>query len=153
MAIRVRVVLASAVVGASLVGGVLGVSSSASAATARVQIIDNDGPTPAQGIDHRTGQWGFAPAHITVMKGEPVVFDHQAGNFRPHDVTSISNAGTGSAPVLEAGAKFGSGTAMEDWLRPGSSWTLDTNAVDPGHYPYFCSLHPWMVGTITVLSP
>jgi plastocyanin len=153
MGLRVRLVLASAVVGVALVGGVIGASSSATAATPRVQIIDNDGPTPAQGIDFWTGHWGFEPKHITVLKGEMVTFDHQAGNFRPHNVVSISNAGTAAAPQLEAGAKFSSGTTMDTWLRPGSSWVLDTSTVDPGHYSYFCSLHPWMVASITVLAP
>ena len=32
-----------------------------------------------------------------------------------------------------------------------SAWDLDTGSVDPGHYTFICTLHPWMVGTLTVL--
>ena len=41
--------------------------------------------------------------------------------------------------------------------KPGSSdpapseWMLDTNSLDPGHYTYLCTVHPWMTGTLTVL--
>ena len=149
----IRSLSACAAVGVLTVAGVLGAAARADAATPRVVIYDNDAPPPSQGIDPWTGRWGFEPRHVTVVKGEPVVFDHPAGNFRPHTVVSITNAGSPAEPRLESGARFNSGTAMEAWLRPGGSWTLDTNAVDPGHYGYYCSLHPWMVGSVTVLQP
>ena len=154
MRIRVPLIVASAVIGAAVAGVAVSAPNGATAATPRVQINDNDGPLASQGsIDYWTGHWSFAPQHVTVMKGEAVIFDNPAGNFRPHNVVSISNSGMATAPVLESGAKFTSGLANESWLRPGSTWTLDTNAVDAGHYSYFCSLHPWMVGSITVMQP
>lgn len=54
----------------------------------RVLIVDNNGGfSPGE---PGTGMWGFALAHLNVNKGQTVVFDNPAGNFRPHSVTSIS---------------------------------------------------------------
>ena len=37
---------------------------------------------------------------------------------------------------------------------PGSSFVLDTSTLDAGQYVYYCTIHPWMVGTFTVgLTP
>jgi plastocyanin len=153
MAMRVRFVLVAAVVAAAVAGGSLSASGSASAATPRVLMYDNDGPLPNQGVDFWTGHWSFEPKHVTVLQGEQVVFDNPAGNTRPHNVVSIGSPGQPFPPAMEAGAAFSSGLTRESILRPGSTWTLDTSAVAPGHYGYFCSVHPWMVGSITVLSP
>jgi plastocyanin len=151
MALRVRVLVALALVGLTVAGVALSTPSDAGAATPRVTIIDNDGLTPNMGIDPWTGHWGFAPHHVTVMKGEQVVFDHPASNKRPHNVISIRNGGNALEPQLVSGDRFSSGLAADQRLTPGASWTLDTSTVDPGHYSYYCSLHPWMVGSVTVL--
>jgi plastocyanin len=115
----------------------------------RVTIIDNNGGfTPGEA---GTGMWGFAPNHITVSKGQSIVFDNPAGNFRPHTVTSISVATVDGQRRLESGAKFDSSPTADTRITPGSSWTLETTDLDPGHYSYYCALHPWMVGSITVM--
>jgi plastocyanin len=118
-----------------------------------VVIVDNDGPLPNQGIDLRTGQWGYSPAHTAVRQGEPIVFDNPAGNFRPHNVVSIAAPGQPFPPARETGVPINSGMTRETLLTPGGSWKLETADVAPGHYGYFCTLHPWMVGSITVLPP
>jgi plastocyanin len=153
MAFPVRFLVAAALFGVVAGGVALSPNGEAAASTPRVVMYDNDGPLPSQGgaIDFWTGELEFAPHHIAVMKGEQVVFDNPAGNKRPHNVVSISNSGNAGDPKLDAGAKFTSGLNREAWLSPGASWTLDTSTVDPGHYSYFCSIHPWMVGSITVL--
>jgi plastocyanin len=100
-------------------------------------------------MDPRTGDWEFAPRHIGVMKGEMVTFVSPTGNFRPHDVVSLSRAGNDAA----IGAAFSSGTTSDTYIRPGGQWVLDTSNLDPGHYGYLCTLHPWMNGSITVIAP
>jgi plastocyanin len=35
---------------------------------------------------------------------------------------------------------------------PGNSWSLDTSGLAAGHYGYYCRLHPWMVGSLTVVE-
>lgn len=145
-------VLAPVLVGVAAFGLTLAAAGSeAFASSPRVTIVDNDGPVPRDGLDARTGQWGFAPYNIVVTQGEGVTFVNPDGNFRPHNVVSIFRSGSSAEPVLESGNKFTSGLAMDTWLRPANSWTLDTAGVDPGYYSYYCSLHPWMVGTITIL--
>jgi len=135
-------------------GSAASAPNDAGAATPRVLMVDNDGPLPPQGaVDFWTGNWSFSPQHVTVLKGEAVVFDSPAGNFRPHNVVSIASPGEPFPPAVEVGAGFSSGLTRESIIRPGSSWTLDTNGVAPGHYGYYCTIHPWMVGSITVLQP
>ena len=148
-----RFLVAPALIGLVFVGVGLGAASQANAASPRVYLIDNDGPTPAQGIDARSGDWGFSPMHITVLKGEAITFVSSAANNRPHNVVSFSRAGSASEPTLEVGAKFNSGLAQDTYIRPGNTWVLDTGGVDPGHWGYICTLHPWMVGSITVIAP
>jgi plastocyanin len=114
----------------------------------RVAIVDNNGGF-APG-DPGTGMWGFMPSHVTVSKGQTIVFDNPAGNFRPHSVTSVTVNGPTFDKVLEAGAKFDSSPTREQLLQPGSSFTLDTTMLDAGHYAYYCVIHPWMVASITV---
>jgi plastocyanin len=134
---------------------VLGVSATASAQQPsappqpRVLIVDNNGGfSPGE---TGTGMWGYAPAHLAVQQGQTVVFDNPAGNFRPHSVTSISLNGPVAERRLEAGMKFDSSPTRDELLQPGSSFTLDTAMLEPGHYAYYCFIHPWMVGSLTVM--
>ena len=158
-----RLLAVPLLVGSAVAGVILGATRDASAQSPQVMIVDNDGPLPNDGIDPRTGEWGFSPYHLAVTKGEMVTFTNPAGNRRPHDVVSFSMGGTFQQPTWDVGAKFSSGMTNDTWLRPEgtmrpsgepapSSWVLDTNTLDPGHYTYFCTLHPWMTGTITVLA-
>ena len=156
--------LAVPVVAGSLLAGVaLGASREVRAESPQVMMVDNDGPLPRDGIDPRTGDWGFSPYHLTVTVGDQVTFMNPAGNRRPHDVFSLSASGTPAQVTWEVGARFGSGNSPDTLLRPEgatkpdssepapSTWTLDTGPLGPGHYTYFCTVHPWMTGTITVL--
>ncbi len=162
-----RLLAVPALVGLVRVGVALSAPLAADASTPRVVIVDNDAPTPAQGIDARTADWGFAPYHTTVMQGEVVTFWSPKGNQRSHNVVSFTRVGTSPNFTWDVGAKFSSGLTNESFLRaegtmlPGadpssgtlapSSWDLDTGTLDAGHYTFICTLHPWMVGTLTVL--
>jgi plastocyanin len=150
MRLALRFLVVPVMIGAALVGVSQAGGGVARAANTEVMIKDNDGPTPNQGLDVRTGQWGFEPHVVAVTKGDQVTFNHPAGNFRNHNVISIARTGTSVEPVLESGTKFSSGLPMDTWIRPGNTWVLDTSTVDPGYYSYYCSLHPWMVGSITI---
>ena len=123
----------------------------ASAFSPMVTIIDNDAPTPNQGIDPGQAYWGYGPDIIHVKKGEQVTFLNPASNKRPHSVTSISLGTTPFENGLVAGAKFDSSPTREALVTPGNSWVLDTATVDAGNYAYYCRIHPWMVGQIAVL--
>ena len=151
MRIAARVLVVPALLGLILLAGTgLHAGSGVGAYTPRVVMIDNDGSF--QPGDPGTGLWGFSPAHITVMQGEQIVFDNPASNFRPHTVTSISWSGMAPTRVLESGTQFDSSPTREMLVQVGQSWTLDTTNLGPAHYVYYCTLHPWMVGTFTVTA-
>ena len=125
--------------------------SSAAAFTPSVTIIDNDAPTPNQGIDAGQAFWGYGPDILHVKKGEQVTFVNPPTNKRPHSVTSITPGGPSFENALAAGAKFDSSPTRETLVTPGNSWMLDTSTVDAGNYAYYCRIHPWMVGQLTVM--
>lgn len=137
-----------AVVLLSLLVAVTGArSASVTAYTPRVLMVDNDAPFAPPG-DPGLGLWGFAPAHLSVYQGQPLVFENPAANKRPHTVTSLTWSGPPTARTLELGTLFDSKVLM-----PGETFTLDTTPLTPGQYVYLCTLHPWMVGTVTVEPP
>ena len=70
----------------------------------------------------------FTPMDVTVKAGEAVVWKNADGE--PHTVTSVDGA-------------FRSGAFDE-----GDSYRFVF--AKPGTYKYLCSIHPRMVGTITV---
>jgi plastocyanin len=145
----IRVLAVPALAGL-LAGGVVLVQAIPSeAASPRVLMYDNDGPLPNRGMDARTGEFEFSPRHITVMKGEMVTFVNPAGNMYPHDVVSLTRSGSD----IQVGAAFSSGMTNAEWVRAGNQWVLDTTNLDPNHYGYLCTLHPWMNGSITVVAP
>jgi plastocyanin len=148
----IRTVLAPAALAVVLAGGVAYTAYAQMPAPPfqqRVTMIDNNAPT--MGITAGRGEWGFAPSHVTVRRGESIVFDNPSTNFRPHSVTSISWSGTFANRVLESGKQFDSSPSAMELMMPGSTYTVETINLDPGYYLYYCVIHPWMVGTFTVL--
>jgi plastocyanin len=120
--------------------------------TPHVTIFDSNSP-PYNPIDGTTGGWGYAPNHVIVTQGQQIVFDNPASNFQPHTVTSLvfSQGDGGNSTNVVAGTLFDSSPTRADRLAPGTSWTLDTSNLKPGQYEYYCSAHPWMLGSFTVL--
>jgi len=117
-----------------------------------ISFVDNDAPPASQAIDARQSAWGFSPSQLVVKKGEQVMFMNPESGKRPHSATSITPGGQAFENALTAGAKFDSSPAREALVTPGNSWTLDTSTLDPGNYAFYCRIHPWMVGELTVLS-
>jgi plastocyanin len=80
----------------------------------------------------------YTPTELSVKKGETVtvVNDDNA----PHTATS------GNGPE-DAGQAFDTSLIMA-----GASGTIDTTAIEAGEYPYFCTVHPFMKGTLTVTA-
>lgn len=147
----IRAAAALGLAGGVLAGGLAFQGSTevrAQVATRHVTIFDNGGSF-APG-DANTGEWGYAPMHLGVTKGETIRFSNPASNTRPHTVTSITWSGTAFERALESGTKFNSSPDQASLLQPGSEWSLDTTEMDAGHYVFYCTLHPWMLGTFTV---
>ena len=125
-----------------------GATVAGAAAPARVLMYDNGGTFSPGDVD--TGMWTYTPNHMVVAKGDPIEFINPAGNARPHTVTSIAASGTAPTRTLASGTLFDSSPTREAFITPGSTWTLDTSSLDPGQYAYYCTIHPWMMGTFTL---
>ena len=137
----------------ALVGGALWVASASGAAAYQttVTMLDNDAIPANQGFDPGRGLWGFGPEHVTVKKGEAVLFVNPETNHYPHTVTSIALASGGPfADTVSVGTVFDSSPSREALVQKGASWTLDTTNVEVGNYSYYCRIHPWMVAKLTV---
>ena len=141
--------------GLALVVGVYcqATAGSVGAATPTVTIYDNDAPPPGRGFDPAQGLWGYAPHHAIATQGETVVFNNPASNTLPHTVTNIERTSGAFENALTAGTRFDSSPTSEGLIRPGASWSLDTTGMEAGHYLYYCRIHPWMAGMLTVVSP
>jgi plastocyanin len=123
----------------------------ASAEDKTVMIVDQEAPqTPG---NNEQGSWGYAPFHISAAVGDKITFVQGETAFRPHTVTSVTWEGQGVEKTLTAGALFNSSPTRETTLTKGQSYVLDTAPMQPGQYLYYCALHPWMVGTISLMAP
>jgi len=84
------------------------------------------------------GSDDFDPDPLTAKVGDEVSVVNQ--DTVPHTVTS----GTGPADA-NTGAAFDTNI-----INGGESATISLAEVDAGEYGYFCIVHPYMTGTITV---
>jgi plastocyanin len=88
-------------------------------------------------------QW-YVPSQITIHTRDTITWKNN--DTEAHTVTSGIGAGIESLMNNKRGTPngiFDSGT-----FKPGQSWThIFTN---PGTYPYFCTIHPWMEGIVSV---
>ena len=80
---------------------------------------------------------GNNQGQITITKGESIMWENN--DSVDHAVTSGSPK-TGSDGIFDSGL-FG----------PGKTFTKEFPIA--GEYPYFCSVHPWMIGKIFVAEP
>lgn len=110
---------------------------------------DNDG----YGVYNNTGQ-GTTTPRVSIVPGSSSLTDiaYQPNpaqirvgdtitwtnnDLEPHSVTSGENA--------QADGRFDSGI-----MAP--SWTFEHTFTQLGQYPYFCILHPNMIGTVTIIG-
>ena len=77
----------------------------------------------------------YVPTKITVKPGETVTWKN--------DDTAIHTATSGQDVTPDG--KFDT-----SFVPPGQSSKPIAMPTQPGQYPYFCTLHPWMTGTVTV---
>jgi plastocyanin len=87
------------------------------------------------GSSAATGGAGFEPAAITVSPGGTVIWDNQDN--------ALHTATSGESPTPDG--KFDSGLIGAN--QESKPVTMPT---EPGDYKYFCTLHPFLVGTVTV---
>ena len=84
------------------------------------------------------GNPDYDPDELTVKKGETIKVDNV--DTMPHTVT---NGESGSDP--NSGKIFDTSI-----INGGDSAEIDTSAVDAGAHPYYCMVHPYMTGSLTI---
>ena len=84
------------------------------------------------------GSPDYDPKELTVKKGDKILVDNV--DTMPHTVT---NGESGSDP--NSGKLFDTSI-----INGGDSAELDTSTVDAGTHPYYCMVHPYMTGSLTI---
>jgi cytochrome c oxidase subunit II len=84
------------------------------------------------------GNPDFDPDDLKVKKGDKITVNN--ADTMPHTVT---NGESGSDP--NSGKLFDTSI-----INGGDSAEIDTSAVDAGAHPYYCMVHPYMTGSLTV---
>ena len=86
----------------------------------------------------------YEPRKLSVSTGDTIVWKND--DTEPHTVTSGSGAGIASVQTNEKGKP--DGIFDSNFFAPGESWSY--TFYTPGTYSYFCIIHPWMEGVVTV---
>jgi plastocyanin len=89
------------------------------------------------GSSSSTGGQGYQPDQITVSPGATVIWDNQDN--------ALHTATSGNPDTATPDGKFDTGL-----LGANQQSKPVTMPTEPGDYVYFCTLHPFLVGTITV---
>jgi plastocyanin len=89
------------------------------------------------GSSSATGGKGYEPDEITVSPGATVVWDNQDN--------ALHTATSGNPETATPDGKFDTGLVGAN--QQSKPVTMPT---EPGDYMYFCTLHPFLVGTATV---
>jgi amicyanin len=85
-------------------------------------------PPAPEAVDVRIGNFTFEPLEVTVKAGTTITWTNR--DDIPHTVVSTDKAF--KSKVLDTDERY--------------SFTFST----PGTFPYFCSIHPKMTGTVVV---
>jgi plastocyanin len=80
---------------------------------------------------------GYEPDRVTVSPGGSVIWDNQDN--------ALHTATSGNPETAVTDGKFDSGLIGAN--QASKPITMPT---EPGEYTYFCTLHPFLVGTVTV---
>jgi plastocyanin len=89
------------------------------------------------GSSSATGDQGYEPDQITVSLGASVTWDNQDN--------ALHTATSGNPDTATPDGKFDTGI-----VGPNQQSKPVTMPTQPGVYIYFCTLHPFLVGTVTV---
>ena len=116
---------------ASTAGGG-GATAPATSATGPAITIPTGAATP--------GNPPYTPTELSVKKGETVTVTNS--DNAPHTVTNGVDA---SDPNV--GKSFDTSLIMA-----GASAKIDTSTMEPGEYPFHCTVHPFMKGKLTVTA-
>ena len=89
------------------------------------------------GSSASTSGAGYEPDPVTVSPGSSVIWDNQDN--------ALHTATSGNPETAVTDGKFDTGL-----LSANQASEPITMPTEPGEYTYFCTLHPFLVGTVTV---
>ena len=107
-------------------------AEAAAAAVPQTHIVETAMGSGAPGCE--TSNACYLPQDITISTGDKVLWDN---------VDTAAHTVTGGSP-----ADGPSGVFDSSLLMAGLDYSFTFN--DAGNYDYFCMVHPWMVGSVTV---
>ena len=84
------------------------------------------------------GSPSYDPAALTVKKGDKITVTNK--DTLPHTVTS------GTGPTDPNSAKQFDTSILE----AGATADIETTNINPGEYPFYCAVHPYMMGKLVV---
>ena len=84
------------------------------------------------------GSPSYDPAALTVKKGDKITVTNK--DTLPHTVTS------GTGPSDPNSAKQFDTSILE----AGATADIETTNINPGEYPFYCAVHPYMLGKLVV---
>jgi plastocyanin len=118
-----------------------GINASNATATSNVTGTAGDGGQNTVvmplGSSSATGGQGYEPDQITVSPGDSVTWDNQDN--------ALHTATSGNPDTATPDGKFDTGIVGAN--QQSKPVTMPTQ---PGDYIYFCTLHPFLVGTVTI---
>ncbi|MCC6381858.1 MAG: hypothetical protein IT304_05075 [Dehalococcoidia bacterium] len=134
----------AALVALAGVGG--GASARADDATLKLRAGDGE---PGYAVD------SFLPANVTIITGTTLTWSFPW--YEPHSVSMFQGAEPAGEPPAQTSGEFPndtnvfhSGVIFGD---PANPPTVSVKFVQAGTYQYFCVIHPFQIGQVTVLDP
>jgi plastocyanin len=95
-----------------------------------------------------SGSWGFLARNLRVRQGTMVTITDNG--ILPHTATSYTEKFSFEVGGRTLNIPIPDGTFDSGPLMPGQDYTLNTSSLSKGTYTYFCAIHPWMLGSLTV---
>ncbi|MDR4512203.1 MAG: cupredoxin domain-containing protein [Nitrososphaeraceae archaeon] len=84
------------------------------------------------------GNPDYEPKELTVKQGESILVDNK--DAMPHTVTNGEGpSDTNSGKIFDTSI-----------INSGESAVIETADIEPGTYNYYCTVHPYMTGTLTI---
>jgi plastocyanin len=142
---KIWIVLAALVIIVVVIAGVFYATNRSAAAPAppsgpNVTIWDT-------GFCSNSGNCGYSPASKNVTSGTGLTWTNTGG--QPHTASECTTSDTANACPNGSGSNPSGSRAFDSGsLGKGQLFTYNFNA--RGTFYYFCTLHPWMHGTIVV---
>ena len=107
-------------------------------------VIPRGAANPEVDITNLSPRQWYMPKQVSIKQGDSITWKNN--DIEPHTVTS--GIGAGIESLLSNRQGTSNGIFDSGLFGPGESWSY--NFPEPGRYAYFCTIHPWMEGVVTV---